>query len=917
MKKNYHLLLTALAVCLSVALNAQVTFTNMGVNLGPITGSSYRDCAVDMNGDYLDDVVRVTSAGIYIDYQQEDGSFTQSFFASPPINAPNWSMCAGDIDGNGFNDLLYGNGSRVSFVMANGNGTAYTEDPRPEYIFSQRSTMADIDNDGNLDAFVCHDVDLSHPYRNDGSGYLVLDQTLIQTLDAGGNYAAVWCDYNNDGLIDLHIAKCRGGAPWGDAQRVNLLYRNNGDGSFSSVGPAANMNDGNQSWTTVFEDFDNNGWFDAFTVNHSSGDVPGGASNKLMYNNGDGTFSDIIVGSGINATDLGAWNLDAGDFNNDGFVDIFSELSRELYLNDGDGTFTGYDLPFGTGGIGDFNGDGFLDVVRGNNLWINNGNSNNHVVINLQGIFSNYNGIGSRVEIYGDWGVQIREVRSGTSFAPMKSLNTHFGLGTANTIDSLVVKWPSGVRTVVNNPGINTTHFIPEAACILTPSAINVEGNTTICPGTTVTLTAPAGFTAYQWNTGSTSQSISVGNAGSYSATLSDENGCVSLASPVYIEVIEEEVVTISIEGEDRFCAGGSAVLVSSPATSYLWSNGGSDQTIEVTESGQYSVTVQGICSEVESETFTIEVLPAPAPVVENVILTEPGFATITASGENILWYETETATDPIASGNEFDTPFMETATQYWAEATYIYGGDLETGGKPDNTGGGGIPASGAYTWFNAWEPFTINTVKVYVPANGVAGVRQVQLVDAENNVLQQASFDLAIGDHVLQLDFEVPAGNGLSLRCPQNNLFRNNSGVSYPYAIGTVGQMYDTFFGPSYYYYFYDWNIQKEQSNCVSERTPVSILFTNVETLADADKITMYPNPVVNELNIELVLNGQTDLNFIITDMAGKQVLTDAVSKVAGNYRHQLNMSKVASGIYNLQIQSNQGVVTHQIVVQ
>ena len=89
--------------------------------------------------------------------------------------------------------------------MANADGTAYTEYYNPDYIFSQRSTFFDIDQDGDLDAFVCHDVDLSHPYRNDGTGTMVEDQALIQTVDLPGNYAAIWVDYNNDSHTDLYI----------------------------------------------------------------------------------------------------------------------------------------------------------------------------------------------------------------------------------------------------------------------------------------------------------------------------------------------------------------------------------------------------------------------------------------------------------------------------------------------------------------------------------------------------------------------------------------------------------------------------------------------------------------------------------------------------------------------------------------
>src|SRR5690606_11643629 len=140
---------------------------------------------------------------------------------------------------------------------------------------------------------------------------------------------------------------------------------------------------------------------------------------------------------------------------------------QSLYLNNGDGTFTGTDIPFTSGGIGDLNGDGFLDAIRGNTLWINNGNENNYIIFSFEGIFSNHNGIGSRVEIYGDWGIQVREVRSGTSFSPMKSLNAHFGLGQATSVDSVVVKWPSGVVTTIPNPQINAINHIPESNCIL------------------------------------------------------------------------------------------------------------------------------------------------------------------------------------------------------------------------------------------------------------------------------------------------------------------------------------------------------------------------------------------------------------------------------------------------------------------
>lgn len=431
------------------------TFTNQSNMLGSFSGFSYSNCAVDMNGDYLDDVVRVTGNSIVIDYQDPVLGMTQTVHSVNMQNSPSWSICAGDIDGNGYNDLCFGDGNRASFIYADSTGSNYTEDAFPEYIFCQRSTFSDVDNDGNLDAFICHDVDQSHPYRNDGSGVLSYDTSLIHTIDLPGNYAAIWVDYDGDWDNDLYITKCRGGASPGDPARTNGLYRNNGDGTYTECAAQHGLDDNAQSWATVFEDFDNDGDFDVFIVNHDF-------QNRLYCNMGNGTFVDTIASSGINANDLGAWENASGDFNNDGYVDIFSELQNHLYLGNGDLTFTAAPLSFQNGGIGDFNDDGFLDVISGNNLWINDGNSNHYVKVTLQGVVSNWNGIGSRVEIHGSWGIQVREIRAGQSFSPMSTLNAHFGIGAATAIDSIVIKWPSGIKNVVTSPAIDQAHHVIE-----------------------------------------------------------------------------------------------------------------------------------------------------------------------------------------------------------------------------------------------------------------------------------------------------------------------------------------------------------------------------------------------------------------------------------------------------------------------
>ncbi|MCF8247071.1 MAG: FG-GAP-like repeat-containing protein [Saprospiraceae bacterium] len=875
--------------------------------LNSILGFSYNDCVVDMNNDQLDDVVRVTDNGMYIDYQQPDGSFTQSFFPITFVNKPSWSICAGDLDNNGYNDLLFGDGNAVSFVKANATGTGYAEYAKPEWIFSQRSTMSDIDNDGNLDAFVCHDVDQSHPYRNDGTGNMTLDQSLIVTADRPGNYAAIWTDYDNDGDSDLYITKCKGGSSPGDIDRTNLLYRNNGGGTYSEVGQQAGVDDNAQSWSTVFEDFDNDGDFDAFIVNHDF-------QNRFFLNNGDGTFTDIIASTGINPNDLGAWENASGDFNNDGYVDIFSQLQTRLYLNNGNLTFTGHSLPVSSGGIGDLNNDGFLDVVAGGTVYLNNGNSNNWLKINTIGISSNRNGIGARVELHGPFGTQIREIRSGQSFSPMSSLGAYFGIGQATQVDSVVVKWPSGLKTKLLNPAINMALNIAETGCLLPPSQLVVNGSTTICPNEVVELVAPDGF-GYEWSNGATTQAITTSLPGGYSAVLTDSSGCVSLTNIVQVSLAQETIPVISADGETIFCEGGAVVLTAAGGENPVWSTGETGSSITVTNSGEYFVSTDAICSNDPLTSAVVELieLNADAPIVTGANIAPGDSVLLTATGENLQWYDAPTNGILLGLGNSLQTPILNQTTTYYVEAHHHYPGEVQTGGKPDNAGVGGLPTQGSYNLFNVWEPFKLVSVVVYVPNTATAGYRTIQLYDGNGVLLDENIFDLTEGTHELTLDFELPVGNDFSLRCLQNNLFRNtNASTQFPYNIGNMGEITGDALGNNYYYYFYDWTVQKKSYECVSERVPATVgVSPDSEVLKQEGTVLLSPNPTSGDVFVDIT--GKAD-SFRIVDATGRLVFQ---KPLFGNDAFELSLSGFASGIYHVQVQTEVGVRTLKLVIQ
>lgn len=860
-------------------------------------------CVVDMNGDHLDDVVRFNGNTMTIAYQQAGGGFVQVNAATATVN-PNWSISVGDLDANGYNDVLIGNGSANSFLRANGDGTAYTEQYFSPYIFSQRTNMADINNDGQLDAWSCHDVGLSKPYRNTGGGVMVEDQSMIQqTVTVGGNYATVFTDYDEDGDLDLYFSKCRSGAPVGDPQRINLLYRNNGNGTWTEVGAAAGVNDGAQSWITVWEDFDNDGDFDAFVGNHSD-------ANRFYRNNGNGTFTDIIATTGINPAALGAWEANGADFDNDGWVDIFTEAGSGIWHNNGNGTFTLMSSPVTEGGIGDLNNDGYMDLHLGQNIYFNNGGSNHYVKFELQGIFSNKNGIGARLKLYGPWGMQTREVRSGNGFSHMSSLHAHFGIGAATQIDSLVINWPSGVHTVIESPSIDQLHIVPEAACTLGPIEIIAQGGTTLCAGGSVQLDAPDGFTSYQWSNGSTASSITVDQSGNYSVAAFDGNGCAALSNAVVVSVVTSEQPVITINGDDVICQGTTVELVSSVGTNAVWSNGMLGATASIGESGTYTVTADGACGVATSEAVTIIVNPAAAvAVADDVTIPVPGTADLIAIGDNVKWYADEFGGATIGTGNAWTTPFVNATTTFWAEANSQYGGALQDGGKPDNSGGGGLPSTGSQSFFTSWEAFTIETVTVYAIGDGQ---RTINLCDAAGTVLQTATFDLLDGTHTLTLNFDVPVGVDLSLRCPQQSFFRNNAGVAYPYAIGTMGELTNSGFGTSYYYYFYDWKVRTPMMECAAARDGATVLIGNVGVAEGAAaEVRVFPSPASTTVRVEGVRAGET---VSILDAQGRVALQAAMPVVDGIAT--VNVERLAGGSYTVQVRSAERNIVRDLMI-
>jgi gliding motility-associated-like protein len=174
------------------------------------------------------------------------------------------------------------------------------------------------------------------------------------------------------------------------------------------------------------------------------------------------------------------------------------------------------------------------------------------------------------------------------------------------------------------------------STCTIAPPTITAGGPTTFCTGGSVTLTSSAG-TSYLWSNGATTRSINITTSGSYTVKVTNASGCLSAASAATIVTVNAlpATPTITAGGPTTFCAGGSVTLTSGPEATYLWSNGATTQSINVTTAGSYSVRVRNAngCQSATSVATIVTVNALPATPT----ITASGPTTFCAGGSVIL----------------------------------------------------------------------------------------------------------------------------------------------------------------------------------------------------------------------------------------------------------------------------------------
>ena len=410
---------------------------------------------------------------------------------------------AADYDNDGHVDLFVAGVKGNHLYRNRGDGTFADVTAAAgikDFTWSVAAGWFDYDNDGWLDLFVVNYVDWTpdtnkycgdrardlrvycHPkhyqglanalYRNRHDG--TFEDVSIKSGIAGfvgKGMSVAFADYDGDGATDVFVTN--------DAV-PDFLFHNRGNGTFEEVGLLAGVAvpaNGRpvSSMGTDFRDFDNDGWPDLVLTALSGETFP------LFKNDGGRFFRDVTSASGLGrgSVRMSGWGIAMADLDNDGFKDVVTANSHandrieefesssyrqtnSIFRNEG-GHFTDVSAQAGPDfkvarpnrgvGVGDFDGDGRLDLVftvlgEGVQLLRNVSDSSGHwITLRLVGQKSSRDGILARVRI----GSQVDQMTTAVGYASSSNYGVHFGVGAAKTIEQIEIRWPSGVRQVLDN----------------------------------------------------------------------------------------------------------------------------------------------------------------------------------------------------------------------------------------------------------------------------------------------------------------------------------------------------------------------------------------------------------------------------------------------------------------------------------
>lgn len=934
MKQKYSFYLICILSLWFDGTSAQVSFSNKtkAYKSNFPTRSVMPGASTDINGDLVDDII-ILDRGNTLKTLISSG---QNFELTPKDNIRTtslreWTLTAGDLDNDGNMEFITAGEFNQGSIVEIQNGTPQKRSFFTN-IYTQGSNTVDINNDGWLDYFVCDDDGPNKIYINDKTGNIretqVINFMLNDNTDGSGNYGSVWDDINGDFLPDLILSKCRAGVDDPkDMRRINRIYINNGNGTFSERGAALNLNSGAQSWVTVIGDYDNDGDQDALVVNHYS-------AHELMENNNNTTFSSKNTLSEFSSFSFQAVTI---DFDNDGWLDILlAGVEGAILLhNKGQMNFEIIRNIIGPAqvrsfSVGDYNDDGFTDIFAhlgdpinevgqvDDQLWLNNGTQNHFVKINLVGSISNRVAIGAHLSLYIQGNKQVRYVKGGESYGIFNSLTQTFGLATATKVDSLIIRWPSGKIDKYFDLEYNQTYLAQESKCIT--KQIAVTQDPVIFKNEPVLVKAPDGYQSYLWSNGMSTQFVAL-NIGLYHISMTNNEGCITVSKPIQvvsgcfpanIDLIEEDEIMV--------CHGQSYEILAKRASKYLWQDGSDLSSFNAITTGWVTLTATDYCNQVVKDSVYVRINPEISIQTQGDTIAVNKNAILISNDPNTQWYNESNLSNPIFKGDTLITQPLDTTTTYWAKITKLIDSNKNSLGLktfPTNNLYHTNLASGSL-FFEVNQPIILNSFKVNTDQSGTRRIlikntlndeivfeTDINFVDGLNSILLNAS--LAPGNYTIGTDESINLQN-LGFRSPR--FVRTSGNVSYPYTVSGVCSILSSSFGASVYLYFYDWDVSSDLVYCDSETQKVIAFVEKENSIESSPKkeIRIYPNPTSDIINISTVSG--FDYGYL-TDVCGHK-LTDIYSP-----NQQINIRSYHAGIYFLKLFKDGSSFCFKIVKQ
>ena len=509
--------------------------TGTGIAIFDYDNDGWPDIFI-VNGTRLEGFPEGKAPSNHLYHNNHDGTFTD-VTVQAGLGATGWGqgVCVGDYDNDGWEDLyvtyygknrLYHNQNGVFTEVAEQAGVAGTGK-----AWGTGCAWVDYDRDGHLDLMIANyvDFDLSTApapgdrpscmwkgvpvmcgprglpgaknilYRNRGDGTFedATRKAHIDQTDGHYCFSVSTFDFNDDGWPDIYVA-CD--------STPSILYRNNGDGTFTDIGVTAGVafnEDGREQagMGSTIGDYNGDGRLDIFKTNFSDD------TSTLYRNNGDGTFDDVTTAAGLGLyTKYLGWGTMFVDFDNDGWPDlllvnghVYPEVDKQhlgsdyeepriLYHNLGNGTFADISADAGPGitthassrglAVGDLWNDGRMSAVISNmnappSLLVNQVRSPNHwISVRTIGTKSNRDGIAARISVKVGARTLVDDVRSGSSYNSSSDMRVHFGLGAATKVDFVQIRWPSGLVERFGNLPVDSIHTLKEGSGV----AVAAEG---------------------------------------------------------------------------------------------------------------------------------------------------------------------------------------------------------------------------------------------------------------------------------------------------------------------------------------------------------------------------------------------------------------------------------------------------------